>query len=564
MKKLSLQFDKQALVNGVMGLLGRFGEVDERLLGVDLTNGFVRVAELKKEEDRWTLCSLDEEAVSTDFSAIESIGDAHTAALQKIIKRNEINVKSAAIAVPVGDAIVKVLTVPLMSEEEIHNAIEYDSLWQNIVRLNEDLSQYTIFYQIIHRNPSANSMDLLFVASRKEDIERNAKVVRAAGLEPVIVDVRCFAIRNAFDLHQKDNSPDDVVAILEFGSRENYVLVLDGGAPHITDIFVRDEDRMRLARNEMEGEEAAQFFNRFAMQVSQVITSHEEKYQTRPIRTLYVVSDLGRVEHHLEHLAHALYNRNLIYFDPFSKGDLAGAKAAVLEKRPNRSAFSAALGLASRTLDIFGYFKYAVGVKNVNLLPNRDAIKKRRRGDVVLRLGAIAAVALYVLVAGGIYASMAFEHSDLKSKTISYERTKKNLDGKNADLLALIKERKYIKETIKLGEGLTTNQRQIAQILADLALLVPDGGWLHSLNYDEERGLAIVGYALSDDDVLSLVNKLSIHEEVESAELSTVEAKTLQGSAEYEVMELRAYRILVELKPDPNPFIQKSNAESGA
>ena len=38
----------------------------------------------------------------------------------------------------------------------------------------------------------------------------------------------------------------------------------------------------------------------------------------------------------------------------------------------NKSSFTVSLGLATRRLDIFGYFKFVTAVSNINLLPNRE------------------------------------------------------------------------------------------------------------------------------------------------------------------------------------------------
>ena len=43
-------------------------------------------------------------------------------------------------------------------------------------------------------------MDILFVASKVADVKSQVNLVKQAGLNPIIVDVRCFSLRNALDL----------------------------------------------------------------------------------------------------------------------------------------------------------------------------------------------------------------------------------------------------------------------------------------------------------------------------------------------------------------------------
>ncbi|WP_162786193.1 hypothetical protein [Polynucleobacter necessarius] len=48
---------------------------------------------------------------------------------------------NAAILIPITSAIIRTVTLPLMSDEEIESAIEYDSLWSNIIQLAEKLGR---------------------------------------------------------------------------------------------------------------------------------------------------------------------------------------------------------------------------------------------------------------------------------------------------------------------------------------------------------------------------------------------------------------------------------------
>ena len=45
----------------------------------------------------------------------------------------------------------------------------------------------------------------------------------------------------------------------------------------------------------------------------------------------------------------------------------------------NRSPLASVLGLAFRKLDVFGYYKFVTAVKNINLLPNREAVRQQNK-----------------------------------------------------------------------------------------------------------------------------------------------------------------------------------------
>ena len=47
----------------------------------------------------------------------------------------------------------------------------------------------------------------------------------------ILLDVGCFAIRNALTLRQDLTEKEHPIAIVEFGCYENYILILHGDAP---------------------------------------------------------------------------------------------------------------------------------------------------------------------------------------------------------------------------------------------------------------------------------------------------------------------------------------------
>ena len=72
----------------------------------------------------------------------------------------------------------------------------------------------------------------------------------------------------------------------------------------------------------------------------------------------------------------------------------------------NKSTFTSSIGLATRKLDIFGYYKKVTGVKNINLLPNRETIKKTQRTKLIsgIFFGTLAIILIFL----ALYLSYGF------------------------------------------------------------------------------------------------------------------------------------------------------------
>ena len=195
-----------------------------------------------------------------DESSVLENAEKVTTELSLALQKSKIDVGNVAISIPVTSAIIRVVTSPLLKDEELQKAIETNSLWENLVQLTDNLDDYSIFHQVINRNEKDNTMDILFVASKLADINGYVSIVKNSGLNPVIIDVKCFALKSAVDqINQISNKKDDanLTAVLEFGLDENYLMILYDNNPIITDIFLRGQDRkILLESNDAEEKEA--------------------------------------------------------------------------------------------------------------------------------------------------------------------------------------------------------------------------------------------------------------------------------------------------------------------
>ena len=269
--------------------LGKTSAEGEEIVGVEITNKEIRLAQVSSNKaNQWILENFFIHPVNLpDDSAVLDNADKLGEELALALQKSKIKTPNAAIAIPVTSAIIRVVTSPLMTDEELQKAIETNSLWENLVQLTDNLDDYSIFHQVINRNQKENTMDILFVASKLADINNFTSIIKKGGLNPVIIDVKCFALKSAVDqINQISRSIEDsnLTAILEFGLDENYVMILYENNPIITDIFLRGQDRKTLIDSNNQ-EEIDALVRRYITQVKQAIQDFETKYEKR-IRNL--------------------------------------------------------------------------------------------------------------------------------------------------------------------------------------------------------------------------------------------------------------------------------------
>ena len=242
---------KSKLAPALKNKLGKSAIQGEEILGVEITNKEIRLAQVSSNNsNQWILDKfyIHPTNLPDDASVLDHLDDLGSE-LQLAIQRSKITTTNAAIAIPVTSAIIRVVTSPLMSDVELQKAVETDSLWENLVQLTDNLADYSIFHQVINRNEKDNTMEILFVASKLSDINNYTKIIKKGGLNPVIIDVKCFALKSAVDqINQLSGSIENsnLTALLEFGLDENYVMILNENNPIITDIFIRGQDRKTI------------------------------------------------------------------------------------------------------------------------------------------------------------------------------------------------------------------------------------------------------------------------------------------------------------------------------
>ena len=351
--KLKLKFG-----SGLKSRLGKNAVKGEEIVGVELCPGEIRLSQVSNNKsNQWVLDKFyvhKIEGLPEGSTALEN-PDKYGEELQVALQKSKITTTNAAIAIPVTSAIIRVVTAPLMSDEELKKAIDTDSLWENLVQLTDNLADYSIFHQVINKDTTGNTMDILFVASKLSDINSYTDIIKKGGLNAVIIDVKCFALKSAVDqVNQIAGSIEEsnLTAVLEFGLDENYVMILYENNPIITDIFIRSQDRKTLTESNNQ-EEMDALVRRYMTQVKQAIQDFETKYEKR-IRNLKVTSNLPNVEEYLGSFRKNMVNTGFNLFDP-----LDGIKIpAQLEESvniSNRSYFSTVMGLAFRKLDVFGF-----------------------------------------------------------------------------------------------------------------------------------------------------------------------------------------------------------------
>ena len=505
--------------------LGKSAVKGEEIVGVELTPNEIRLAQVSSNKsNQWVLDRFAVhkfESISEGGTVLEN-SDKIAEELKIALQKSKISTTNAAIAIPVTSAIIRVVTAPLMKDEELKKAIETDSLWENLVQLTDNLADYSIFHQVINRDKTGNTMDILFVASKLSDINSYTNIIKKGGLNAVIIDVKCFALKSAVDqVNQISGSIEEsnLTAVLEFGLDENYVMILYENNPIITDIFIRGLDRTTL-RESNNQEEMDALVRRYITQVKQAVQDFETKYEKR-IRNLKVTSNLPNVDEYLGNFRKNLANTGFNLFDPLD-GIKIPAQLENEVKIDNRSYFSTVMGLAFRKLDVFGYYKFVTAVKNINLLPNRENMIAQKKAKVFSNFafkGVIGIVtAIYIVLFGLSF----WQITELNKKNEGYEQIVQAHELKTIEKNKYAKEIGFMLKSLELSKSITSNKSINFRVLAQIASAVPKRVKFKAIEYNGADLVVIEGSAYSDQDILKLISNLNNKKLISQASLATM------------------------------------------
>lgn len=142
----------------------------------------------------------------------------------------------------------------------------------------------------------------------------------------------------------------------------------------------------------------------------------------------------------------------------------------------------------------------------INLLPHREAARKRRREMFYAGLGVSAAVG--AMIAGGIYLWYAAQISVQEDRNVVLKNEIRRLEAQIKDIAALQEEIAALRARQQAVEDLQANRNMPVYLLNDMARLLPDGVYLTSMRQVNDT-VGLGGVAQSNERVSELLRNLA-------------------------------------------------------
>ncbi len=499
---------------------------EQEVVGVEIQPDIIRICQAKESEDGWKIEKLASVSVLNNYQqdSLKKNKKLYSGALKDLFEKNKITNKSVALAIPASIAIIKTVSLPLMTRENLERATKIASFWQNLLQISDNLVDYSIYYKIVKELPATKEMDVLFIASKKEELKTYIEIAKEAGLEPCVIDVGCFSVNNISKL-KADNAVSSNIFI-KVGRDENYLQVLEDGKPYIYDIFVSDNEKNYL--NEFL--ENATFQQRFISQLKHLISKHEDKQKVK-IEKIGVISSEQNIDKFINAISQKMDNITISISDFFDKVKLPEAILAQEEFQKNKSSYAVAAGLSTRNLDIFADENSKNISELVNLMPDAKATIGNLKGKFyskILTWGAtlfcVISLLIYGLISIGRYHHVyqeTIKFNELNDKYKSYQATFNDINSQSAVLNKLV----------KIKESINANQQSIISAYSEIAGAIPEGVWLEDISVDKVGKILITGRSFEERNIISFSKSFDESKNLENISISSMKATALENGS---------------------------------
>lgn len=228
-------------------------------IGIDVGTSSVKAVALKRVGSGFALKAVGQADIRrAEFHPEESpqaIAEAPLRALERVSQDGNFSRKAIAFAVAGPRVAPRLFKFPSIPRSEVEAAIRFEA--EQIIPF--DLSQaaldFVLFDEVMEEGKPI--MEGLVVAVHREEVDRRFVLLKAAGFDPVILDMDALAAANAY-METEGMNEREVVALVNIGARFTNLSIMHGPRR----VFVRDiatgGDMLSRAISEIYGLDLAQ------------------------------------------------------------------------------------------------------------------------------------------------------------------------------------------------------------------------------------------------------------------------------------------------------------------
>ena len=240
------------MLNKLTNILDLFGPKSDRV-GIEINSHRINIVQIVKKGEKYKLiksASVDvPEGVYDEGQLIDSL--VLSELIKDTLKANKIKAKKVSTAVPMREAIIRVVPVPAeLNEEELRSMILVHEAGMHLPYPVEEVDLDYVKLGYFMDEDGIEKVNVLLVATRKEVTDLYLEVFQQAELQVDILEINSFAlIRTIREQLRSYGSREAVILVdLEFDSTEIAIVV--EGVPQFSRTVPIGTYQMRTAFSE--------------------------------------------------------------------------------------------------------------------------------------------------------------------------------------------------------------------------------------------------------------------------------------------------------------------------
>jgi type IV pilus assembly protein PilM len=542
-------------------------------LGLDIGSSAVKICLLKSTGKGMQLQAFDMEPLPPETIVDGALLNSTVVAdaISELLNRNKIKQRQCALSVSGNTVIVRKITLPLMTQEELKESIQ----WEAEQYIPFDIKDVYIGYEVVAPRTGQGQMDVVLVAAKREMIDDYLSVCREARLEPSIVTVDAFSLQSMYEANYGFHEGETVV-LLDVGNNVVTMNVVSDGVSMFTrdlsvggsDITEEIQKQLNITFQEAElykmgGDAAAQSDEVLPQEVEKIIGEKAEDIAAEIQRSLdfyaataanpriskIVVSGGTAAIPSLVRIIERTSGVPAELADPFVRLLYDDRQFPPSRLQKFKPVGGIAMGLSLRT----------IGDSHLNLLPVRDDLAKAEgRLHMMIMIAVLVLVAVIMAV---FYYSVDLERSELDKKISQDQAAIEELKRSVQDAEQLNKQAELLSKQLDILKQLESQRSGPVRVLDELQSILskprneedrfaqinknwnvdwePQRLWLGTL-IEKDGGFEIKGSAVNADDVAEFLQRLTSARHFQNIQLDFVEAKSSkENGAEVRYVEFR-------------------------
>jgi len=197
-------------------------------VGLDIGNHSIKIVQLSGSPEKPSLVSFGIKKI------VGASKDAVVTSVKSLSGEIGISAKEVNISVSGPSLIVRLISMPKMTDEELAGAVRFEA--EKFIPF--DINDCILDFQILDNKEAKdkNNVDILLAAAKKEYVCQRIKTVEEAGFSVRTVDADIFAIINSFLKSFPSPEQPKTTALLNIGASSTDLSIVRGNMP----VFVRE------------------------------------------------------------------------------------------------------------------------------------------------------------------------------------------------------------------------------------------------------------------------------------------------------------------------------------